>query len=153
MHENREISWTSWSKDQDRSAKVINRTADVHVQEKSDCAIVPMNQPNNEDLSSTEVGAGRAWTKEKHRSIWHVPDTVREFACPTDCAMCGEDLLPPLSKVRAVCGSTACTDLRGGRRVIGVPTATVRFVLANSLFLIAHFHNVIIGGVLFGAMA
>src|SRR5262249_3588098 len=44
MHENREISWTSWSKDQDRSAKVINRTADVHVQEKSDCAIVPMNR-------------------------------------------------------------------------------------------------------------
>ena len=40
------------------------------------------------------------------------------------CAMCGEYLLPPLSKVRAVCGSTACTDLRGGRRVIGVPTAT-----------------------------
>jgi hypothetical protein len=69
MHENREISWTSWSKDQDRSAKVINRTADVHVQEKSDCAIVPMNQPNNEDLSSAEVGEGRAWTKEKHRSI------------------------------------------------------------------------------------
>ena len=69
MHENREISWTSWSKDQDRSAKVINRTADVHVQEKSDCVIVPMNQPNNEDLSSAEVGEGRAWTKEKHRSI------------------------------------------------------------------------------------
>jgi hypothetical protein len=44
MHENREISWTSWSKDQDRSAKVINRTADVHVQEKSDCAIVCAEQ-------------------------------------------------------------------------------------------------------------
>src|SRR5262244_1508672 len=64
MDENREISWTSWSKDQDRSAKVISRTADVHVQEKSDCAIVPMNQPNNEDLSSAEVGEGRAWAKE-----------------------------------------------------------------------------------------
>jgi hypothetical protein len=46
MHENREISWTSWSKDQDRSAKVINRTADVHVQEKSDCAIVCAEQRN-----------------------------------------------------------------------------------------------------------
>jgi hypothetical protein len=31
MHENREISCLSWSKDQDRSAKAINRTADVHV--------------------------------------------------------------------------------------------------------------------------
>src|SRR5215831_6568555 len=59
MYENREISWLSWSKDQDRSAKVINRTADVYVQEKSDGAIVPMNQPNNEDLSSAEVGEGR----------------------------------------------------------------------------------------------
>ena len=27
------------------------------------------------------------------------------------------------------------------------------FVLHNSLFLVAHFHNVIIGGVLFGAFA
>src|SRR5262249_50145624 len=124
MHENREISWTSWSKDQDRSAKVINRTADVHVQEKSDCAIVPMNQPNNEDLSSAEVGEGRAWTKEKHRSIGRAPATGRVSACPTDGARWGDFFFPPLSKVRAVCGSTACTDLRGGRRVIGVPTAT-----------------------------
>ena len=46
MHENREISCTSWLTDQDRSAKAINRTADVHVQEKSDCAVVPVNQPN-----------------------------------------------------------------------------------------------------------
>jgi len=29
----------------------------------------------------------------------------------------------------------------------------VAFVLHNSLFLVAHFHNVIIGGVLFGAFA
>jgi hypothetical protein len=42
MHENREISWTSWSADQDRSAKAINRTADTNVQEKSDCAVVPV---------------------------------------------------------------------------------------------------------------
>jgi len=38
MHENREISCTSCSKEQDRSAKAINRTADMDVQEKSDCA-------------------------------------------------------------------------------------------------------------------
>ncbi|GGF25583.1 cytochrome ubiquinol oxidase subunit I [Aliidongia dinghuensis] len=35
--------------------------------------------------------------------------------------------------------------------LLAVPPAD--FVLHNSLFLIAHFHNVIIGGVLFGAMA
>jgi hypothetical protein len=38
MHENREISCTSWSTDQDRSAKAINRTADMNVQEKSPTA-------------------------------------------------------------------------------------------------------------------
>jgi RNA-directed DNA polymerase len=64
MHENREISWTSWSKDQDRSAKATNRTADTNVQEKSDCAVVPMNQPNNEGQLSAEAGEGRAQTKE-----------------------------------------------------------------------------------------
>jgi cytochrome o ubiquinol oxidase subunit 1 len=35
--------------------------------------------------------------------------------------------------------------------LLAVPTAD--FVLHNSLFLVAHFHNVIIGGVIFGALA
>ena len=56
MHENREISCTSWLTDQDRSAKAINRTADVNVQEKSDCAVVPVNQSNKEERSSAETG-------------------------------------------------------------------------------------------------
>ena len=64
MHENREISCTSWSSDQDRSAEAINRTADMHVQEKSDCAVVPVNRPNKEGQLSAEVGEGRAQTKE-----------------------------------------------------------------------------------------
>src|SRR6266851_5627784 len=65
MHENREISCTSWSTNQDRSAKAMNRTADMNVQEKSDCAIVPVNRPNNEgQLPSAEAGEGRAQTEE-----------------------------------------------------------------------------------------
>src|SRR5260370_1871089 len=64
MHENREISCTSWSTDQDRSAKAINRAADANVQEKSDCAVIPVNQPNNEGQPSSEVGDGRAQTQE-----------------------------------------------------------------------------------------
>ena len=64
MHENREISCTSWSTDQDRSAKAINRAADAHVQEKSDCAVLPVNQPNKEGQPSAEVGEGRAQTQE-----------------------------------------------------------------------------------------
>jgi group II intron reverse transcriptase/maturase len=64
MHENREISCTSWSKDQDRSAKATNQTAGMNVQEKSDGAVVPVNQSNNEGRPSAEVGEGRAQTKE-----------------------------------------------------------------------------------------
>src|SRR5216684_8190995 len=64
MHENREISSTPWSDDQGRSAKAINQTADTHVLEKSDCAEVPINQPNKEGQPSAEVGEGRAQTKE-----------------------------------------------------------------------------------------
>ena len=74
MHENREVSCTSWSKDQDRSAKAINRTADVNVQEKSDCAVVPLNRPNKEGRPSAEAGEGRAQTEENIiRS--HMPPT------------------------------------------------------------------------------
>src|SRR6202795_4970151 len=64
MHENRESSWTSWLAQQDRSAKAINRTADVNVQEQSDCAVVPMNQPNKEGQPSAEAGEGRAQAGE-----------------------------------------------------------------------------------------
>jgi RNA-directed DNA polymerase len=64
MHENREISCTSCSQEQDRSAKAINRTADMHVQEKSDCAVVLVNQSNKEAQASAEAGEGRAQTKE-----------------------------------------------------------------------------------------
>ena len=37
----------------------------MHVQEKSDCAVVPVNQPNNEGQQpSAEAGEGRAQTEE-----------------------------------------------------------------------------------------
>jgi RNA-directed DNA polymerase len=64
MHENREGSWTSWLPQQDRSAKAINRTADMNVQEQSDCVVVPVNQPNKEGQPWTEVGEGRTQTEE-----------------------------------------------------------------------------------------
>ena len=64
MHENREISSTPWSDDQGRSAKATSRTADKHVLEKSDCAVLPVNQPNKEGQLSAEAGEGRARTRE-----------------------------------------------------------------------------------------
>ena len=64
MHENREISSTPWSDDQGRSAKTTSRTADMHVSEKSDCAVLLVNQPNKEGQLSAEAGEGRAQTRE-----------------------------------------------------------------------------------------
>src|SRR3984893_3424100 len=64
MHENREISSTPWSDDQGRSAKAINQTAGMPGLEKSDCAVVPVKQPNKEGRPSAEAVEGRAQTKE-----------------------------------------------------------------------------------------
>ncbi len=60
MHLNREISYTSCSKERDRSAKVLNRTADTHVQEKSDCAVVPGNRSNKEAQACAAKGVMRS---------------------------------------------------------------------------------------------
>src|SRR5438105_3609208 len=86
MHENREISCTSWSQDQDRSAKAINRTADVHVQEKSDCAVVPVNQPNKGGQASGREG------RRLRRTSYDLtcPRHRAGNACPRDCAVCGK---------------------------------------------------------------
>jgi RNA-directed DNA polymerase len=64
MHENREISSAPRSDDQGRSAKATRRAADTHVLEKSDCAAVPVNQPNKGGRPSAEAGEGRAQTEE-----------------------------------------------------------------------------------------
>jgi cytochrome o ubiquinol oxidase subunit I len=45
------------------------------------------------------------------------------------------------------------TFVIGGMTGVLLAAAPADFVLHNSLFLVAHFHNVIIGGVLFGAFA
>ena len=65
MHENRETSRVPRiSQSRGRSEKMQNRTSDVYALEESDCAIVPMNQPNKEGQPSAEIGEGRAWAKE-----------------------------------------------------------------------------------------
>jgi RNA-directed DNA polymerase len=65
MHENRETSRAPRKKpDRGRPEKAQSRNAGMHALEESDHAILPMNQPNNEESSSAEVGEGRAWAKE-----------------------------------------------------------------------------------------
>src|SRR5437879_12759556 len=89
MHENREISCTSWLTDQDRSAKAINRTADMHVLEKSDCAVVPVNQPNKGGQPSAE--AGREGQRRRRTSFRRTCTRHRaESACPRGWTVCGK---------------------------------------------------------------
>ena len=65
MHENREASGAPrLVSDRGGPEKAQSHNAGRYAPEESDHAIVPMNQPNNEDLFSTEVGEGRAGTKE-----------------------------------------------------------------------------------------
>src|SRR6266851_1020614 len=123
MHENREISSTPWSDNQGRSAKAINRTADMHVLEKSDCAVVPVNQPNKGGKPSAEVGEGRA------RAVENI---VQSHMLPTQSGNCmsqgmggvRQAALPPLIHGKSRMRRRARTDLCGGRSVMIVPTAT-----------------------------
>src|SRR3974377_2208900 len=64
MHENREISSARAAVGEGRSVKASGRTADVYVLEKSDCAVVPVNQPNKAAQAAAEAGEGRAQMKE-----------------------------------------------------------------------------------------
>jgi hypothetical protein len=79
MHENREISGTPWSDDQGRSAKAINRTADMHALEQSEGPVVPVNEPNKGGKPSAEVGEGRA------RAVENI---VRSHMLPTQSGNC-----------------------------------------------------------------
>ena len=65
MHENRETSETPAVKPGSRSAgEGDSRTARVYVSEESHRGIVPMNQSNNDGVSSAETEEGRLRLKE-----------------------------------------------------------------------------------------
>jgi RNA-directed DNA polymerase len=90
MHENREISSAPWFDDQGRSAKATSRAADMYVLEKSDCAVVPVNQPNKGGKPSAEVGEGRAQAKE---------NIVQSHMHPTQSGKCMSQGLDGVRKV------------------------------------------------------
>src|SRR6202035_2633500 len=64
MHENREISNAPSASCEGRSVKAQSRTTDMHVLEKSDCAVLPVNRPNKGGQLPAEAGEGRAQMKE-----------------------------------------------------------------------------------------
>ena len=114
MHENREISSTPWSQDQGRSAKAVNRTAEMHVLEKSDCAVIPVNQPNKGGKPSAEAGEERAQTVDNIVQSHMLPTQSGENACPREGAVCGKQLCRYRSMVRAVCVNAHVRICAGG---------------------------------------
>jgi hypothetical protein len=83
MHENREISSTPSAVCEGRSVKVISRTTDMHVLEKSDCIVVPVNQPNKVAQAAAEVGEGRVQLKENIGQTHMFLTQSRNHACPS----------------------------------------------------------------------
>ena len=88
MHENREISNTPSFVNEDRSAKAINRNADAYVLEKSDCAVVPVNQPNKGRQLPAEVGEGRVQLEENIVQAHMLLTQSRNYACPSVWTVC-----------------------------------------------------------------
>ncbi len=96
----------------------------MHVLEKSDCAVVPVNQPNKGGKPSAEVGEGRA------RAVENI---VQSHMLPTQSGNCmsqgmggvRQAVLPLLIHGKSRMRKRARTDLCGGRSVMIVPTATL----------------------------
>ena len=99
MHENRETCWVSAQAD--RSGKANSHNPDMYAQEESDCAVVPMKQPNKGARASAEVVEGRAQAKENDAG----PDTS-----PTQC---GERVSQGLGGVRQ---AIVCFDVSHPRQ-------------------------------------
>ena len=93
-----------------------DRTTDVNAQEKSDCAIVPVNQPNKEDPYSAEVGEERARTKENIVRIPHDPDSERALFVTQGLSGVRHVVSPPFIR-----GRSRMRELRSSGSVRGVP--------------------------------
>src|ERR1022692_3543632 len=110
MHENRETSGASRSdQDRDRLAKAQSHNANTHAPEESDCAVVPMNQPNKEEQSSAEVGEGRARAKENI-----VQSNTLDSGTPRFAPLSHAALRRHSSKVGAVCVDAHVRFCAGG---------------------------------------
>ena len=130
MDENREISSAPLASCEGRSVKAQSRTTDVHVLEKSDCAIEACELPEQGKATSCGEWGGNGAAGVVHHSGAHAPDSEREYACPsvwTVCVtqtavwVCSALLILQKSRMRR----RARTDLCGGRSVRIVPTATM----------------------------
>ncbi len=112
-HGSREIPEASTSADVDRSEKVRGRNADMHVSGKSDSLVVPEKQANEVGPPTTaESVEERRLTKENASQSLLVRTQSR--VARSRGLLGVREVCSSSSKVRAVCGSSARTDLCEG---------------------------------------
>lgn len=101
----------------------------MYVLQESDRTILPMKLPNKEAKASAEAAEGRVRTKENaaEPNTHPTQSGARVSQGSTACAARRYSAFVRRysSEVRAVCGNAACTDLRGGRPAMTVPTVTI----------------------------
>ena len=107
-----------------RSVKANSRTTDMHVLEKSDCLVVPVNQPNKGRQLPAEAGEGRGQLEENIDRA-HMLLTSAGVSMSQPSTMCVMQFLTPFILQKSRMRKRARTDLRRGRSVMIVPTATV----------------------------
>ena len=110
-----------------RSEKALCRTPDMHVSRESDDPIVPEKRANKAGLAAAaESVEGRGSTKgNRQASLTRCGHSAAESVASACLPYEKLSRLIVIPEVRAVCGSAARTDLRGGRSAMTVPTATV----------------------------
>jgi len=134
-HGSRETPATSASPmEADRSEKARGHKSDRHVAGESDSPIVPQKPANKDSGSlSAESVEGRGLTKDNVEQL--LLDRTQRRASRSR-GLLGVRAAARLRragwssppKVRAVCGSSARTDLCGGRSAMTVPTAIAIFI-------------------------
>ena len=127
----RETPAASASREADRSEKARCRKSDMHAAGESDSSIVPKKPTNNDGpMAFAESGGGKGTGQGEHWAVATGPDTVPETRVTraSRCASGGATIRCDAgcsfaSKARAVCGSSARTDLREGRPARAGPIA------------------------------
>src|SRR5450759_3452851 len=118
MHENRETSLPTARASGSPAGEGESRTSGMHGSEESDGAVVPMkpsNKAKGKSPEAAEMVEGRAPTKENVQQARAVP---AQYGASTSQGLKGvrkaASFAAISSKVGAVCGSSARTDLCGG---------------------------------------
>ena len=121
------------------------RTLTMHDTRESDNGIVPQKPPNQEQLCLTEGGEGRPLTKGNmlqspaartqsrgpaSRGLWRVRQAAKRDK-HLRASVSRYAILRQTPEVGAVCGKSARTDLRGGCRGTGIPTAIMSQITEN----------------------